>query len=91
VAGSVQLTGRAVALEEVPQPTLTRNYECANAKLSTTLGFIPSRSVLESVSDLLAQIAPGDPAQLNDPRCYNIRWLQMSNGLAPAPESSPVL
>src|ERR1700757_4460059 len=28
VAGSVQLTGRRVALEEVPSPALTRNYEC---------------------------------------------------------------
>ena len=56
VAGSVQLTGRRVSLEEVPAPKLTRDYECANAKLSTTLGFIPRRSVLEAVSDLLARI-----------------------------------
>ena len=37
VAGSVQLTGRTVSLEEVSAPRLMRDYECANAKLSTTL------------------------------------------------------
>ena len=56
VAGSVQLTGRRVTLEEVPGLKLTRNYECTNAKLSTTLGFIPRRSVLEAVTDML--VAP---------------------------------
>ena len=56
VAGSVQLTGREVELEEAPAPKLTRDYECSNAKLSTTLGFIPRRSVLEAVTDLLGRI-----------------------------------
>ena len=73
VAGSVQLTGRSVHLEEVPAPTLNRDYECANAKLSTTLGFIPRRSVLEAVSDLLTRIdgeslvRPYRPALLQHP------------------------
>jgi nucleoside-diphosphate-sugar epimerase len=49
VAGSVQLTGRRVQLDEAPAPKLSRDYECANAKLSTTLGIVPRRSVLESV------------------------------------------
>jgi nucleoside-diphosphate-sugar epimerase len=77
VAGSVQLTGRPVSLEEVPAPKLMRDYECSNAKLSTSLGFIPRRSVLEAVSDLLARIGDGDLAGLTDPRCYNIRWLEL--------------
>jgi nucleoside-diphosphate-sugar epimerase len=77
VAGSVQLTGRSVRLEEVPSPKLMRNYECANAKLSTTLGFIPRRSVLEAVSDLLAKIGDEDLATLTNPRFYNIRWLEL--------------
>jgi nucleoside-diphosphate-sugar epimerase len=87
VAGSVQLTGRSVSLEEVPAPTLTRDYECANAKLSTTLGFIPRRSVLEAVSDLLARIDHGDRAYLTDPRCYNIRWLELLNEVKPVLDS----
>lgn len=77
VAGSVQLAGRSVRLEEVPAPPLMRNYECANAKLSTTLNFIPRRSVLEAVSEMLPRIEGNDLAALTDPRCYNIRWLEM--------------
>jgi nucleoside-diphosphate-sugar epimerase len=73
VAGSVQLTGRDVELVEVEAPDLTRNYECSNAKLSTMLGFNPSRSVVEAVSDLLGHVAGMD---LDDPRHYNIRWLE---------------
>ncbi len=83
VAGSVQLTGRPVELEEFPAPKLTRDYECANAKLSTTLGFIPRRSVLEAVSDLLARIEGDDLAGLTDPRCYNIRWLELLHAVKP--------
>jgi nucleoside-diphosphate-sugar epimerase len=77
VAGSVQLTGRPVRLEEVSAPKLVRDYECANAKLSTILGFIPRRSVLEAVTDLLARIGDNDASSLTDPRCYNIRWLEL--------------
>jgi nucleoside-diphosphate-sugar epimerase len=83
VAGSVQLTGRRAALEEVPSLNLTRNYECANAKLSTTLGFIPRRSVLEAVTELLARIDPEDMLSLTDPRGYNIRWLELLHQVKP--------
>jgi nucleoside-diphosphate-sugar epimerase len=91
VAGSVQLTGHAVALEEFPAPKLTRDYECANAKLSTTLGFIPRRSVLEAVSELLERIVDMDRAYLTDPRRYNIRWLELLNEVKPALDSFPAV
>ena len=91
VAGSVQLTGREVALEEAPTPKLSRNYECANAKLSTTLGINPSRSVLESVTDLLQRLEGYDPAHLADPHCYNIRWLELLCEVKPALESFPAV
>jgi nucleoside-diphosphate-sugar epimerase len=83
VAGSVQLMDHPVALEEVPPLKLQRDYECSNAKLSTTLGFIPRRSVLEAVSDLLEKIDPNDRAFLTDPRCYNIRWLELLHEVKP--------
>jgi nucleoside-diphosphate-sugar epimerase len=87
VAGSVQLvTGRKIELEEVPAPELTRDYECANAKLSMTLGFIPRHSVLDAVTDLLERIGRASPAELTDPRCYNIRWLELMNELKPSLE-----
>jgi nucleoside-diphosphate-sugar epimerase len=87
VAGSVQLSARRVTLEEVPSLKLTRNYECANAKLSTTLGFIPRRSVLEAVSDLLQRVDPDDREFLTDPRGYNIRWLELLHALKPVVDS----
>jgi nucleoside-diphosphate-sugar epimerase len=87
VAGSVQLTGRTVTLGEVPSLNLTRNYECANAKLSMTLGFIPRRSVLEAVTDMLAQLDPANLVYLTDPRAYNIRWLELLHDIKPTVDS----
>ena len=87
VAGSVQLTGRSVKLEETPGLKLNRNYECANAKLSTTLGFIPRRSVLEAVTDILAKVGADDPLFLTDPRGYNIRWLELLHSVKPTVDS----
>jgi nucleoside-diphosphate-sugar epimerase len=87
VAGSVQLTGKEVTLIETPAPPLNRNYECSNAKLSATLGFIPSRSVVEAVADLLKRIDLEDRAMLSDPRYYNIRWIELLNELKPRLET----
>jgi hypothetical protein len=91
VAGSVQLAGREVTLEEAPAPQLSRDYECANAKLSRALGFIPRRSVLESVTDLLGKLDGDDPAKLTDPHCYNIRWLELLCEVKPALEAFPAV
>jgi nucleoside-diphosphate-sugar epimerase len=77
VSGSVELLGRSVQLKEVPAPQLTRDYECSNAKLSHRLGFIPSRSVVEAVSDILTRLDLTDRTSLSDPRHYNIRWLEL--------------
>jgi hypothetical protein len=76
-------------LEEVPAPKLMRDYECANAKLSTRLGFIPRRSVLEAVSDLLKRIDVDSLAGLTDPRCYNIRWLELLYDVKPLLDAFP--
>src|SRR4051795_403784 len=82
VAGSVQLLGREVKLIEAPLPSLVRDYECSNAKLSLTLGFNPSRSVVHAVEELLSRIDMADLASLEDARFYNIRWLeQMREGV----------
>ncbi len=83
VAGSVQLLGRTVRLEETPAPRLNRDYECSNAKLSHTLGFSPCRSVVEAVSEMLAEIDLSDRSSLTDPRYYNIRWLELMHELEP--------
>jgi len=83
VAGSVQLLGRTVRLEEVSAPRLTRDYECSNTKLSQRLGFTPCHSVVEAVSDMLTAIDLGDRSKLSDPRYYNIRWLELMNEIGP--------
>jgi nucleoside-diphosphate-sugar epimerase len=91
VAGSVQLLGRQVRLTEAPAPKLTRNYECSNAKLSQRLGFIPARSVVEAVQDLLARIDLNDRVSLTDPRYYNIRWLELLQEVRPRIDRLAVL
>ena len=87
VAGSVQLLNRPVELVETEAPALTRNYECSNIKLSETLGFIPSRSVVQAVDDLLKRLDVEDRAMLSDPRHYNIRWLELLNEVRPRIEA----
>src|SRR4051794_28930676 len=81
VAGTVRPAGRDVELAAGPAPPLTRDYECANAKLSATLGFIPRHSVLEAATDLVERLAGADKAHLTDPRHYNIRWLELMDEL----------
>lgn len=75
VAGSVQLTGRQVELEESPMPRFRRDYRCSNAKLATATGFLPEISVLESVQHMLQQLAERDPREFAHPRYYNIDWM----------------
>jgi nucleoside-diphosphate-sugar epimerase len=92
VSGSVQLIGRTVELDETPAPAgIVRNYECSNAKLADRLGFIPSHSVVDAVADLLERIDVSNPDALTDPRCYNIRWLELLDELKPRLESFPSL
>ena len=86
VAGSVQLLGRTVGLSEQPLPPRTRSYECSNAKLAGRLGFNPTHSVVEAVSDLLGRIDLADRSKLSDPRYYNIRWLELLNEVGPRSE-----
>jgi nucleoside-diphosphate-sugar epimerase len=83
VAGSVQLLGRPVTLDEAPAPRLTRDYECSNTKLAGRLGFQPSRSVVEAIEGILAAIDLEDRTMLTDPRFYNIRWLELLSELTP--------
>lgn len=83
VAGSVQLLGRSVTLEEEPAPRLTRDYECSNVKLASRLGFQPSRSVVEAIDGVLASIDLEDRTMLTDPRFYNIRWLELLHEFTP--------
>lgn len=79
VAGSLGLLPNpiSVSLIETPLPRLVRNYRMSNAKLSRALGFTPSRSVLESVEEMLRRLPIDDIDELAHPRHYNIQWMTL--------------
>ncbi len=79
VAGSLSLVKppMRVDLQQAPQPKLVRNYRMSNAKLSTKLGFTPSRTVLESIENMLAKLPLDRIDEYGDPRYYNIRWMTL--------------
>jgi nucleoside-diphosphate-sugar epimerase len=79
VAGSLSLIDPPIRvdLHETPQPKLVRNYRMSNAKLSTVLGFTPSRTVLESITDMLLKLPLDRIDDYGDPRYYNIRWMTL--------------
>ena len=66
-----------VRLVETPLPNLVRNYRMSNAKLSRALGFTPSRTVLESIEDMLQRLPLDNVEELSHPRHYNIRWMTL--------------
>jgi hypothetical protein len=45
--------------------------------------------VLEAVSDLLKRIDREKLLDLTDPRCYNIRWLELLHDVKPVLEAFP--
>jgi nucleoside-diphosphate-sugar epimerase len=79
VAGSLSLIDPPIRvdLEETPLPRLVRNYRMSNAKLSTVLGFTPSRTVLESITGMLQKLPLDRIDDYGDPRYYNIRWMTL--------------
>ncbi len=79
VAGSLGLLQPPIRVElrETPPPSLVRNYRMSNAKLSTVLGFTPSRTVLESIAGMLERLPLDRLDEYGDARHYNIRWMAL--------------
>ncbi len=79
VAGSLSLVKPAIGVElaETPLPALVRNYRMSNAKLSNALDFTPSRTVLESIQNMLERLPLDRIDEYGDPRYYNIRWMTL--------------
>jgi nucleoside-diphosphate-sugar epimerase len=79
VAGSLGLIEPPIRVElvEAPLPTLVRNYRMSNAKLSKSLGFTPSRTVLESIQQMLTRLPLDKADEFGDPRFYNIKWMTL--------------
>ena len=83
VAGSVQLLGRDVRLDEVPAPRLNRDYECSNAKLSRRSASRRAARWSRRSRTCSPPIDVGDRSTLTDPRYYNIRWLELMDEVGP--------
>ena len=85
VAGSVQLLGRRGDARRGARSRSSRATTSARTRSSRQrLGFIPSRSVVEAVADLLrADRRRRIRTMLTDPRHYNIRWLELLHEVSP--------
>lgn len=72
------LASRAVKVEIDPDYGYegVRNYRVSARKIETVLGFRPVVSIEESVVNCFGQLRNLEPAQLEHPRYYNIRWLK---------------
>jgi nucleoside-diphosphate-sugar epimerase len=79
VAGSLALLPQPIRVEliETPLPRLVRNYRMSNAKLSRTLGFTPSVTVLQSIENMLRKLPLDRIEELTHPQHYNIRWMTL--------------
>ena len=77
VAGSLNLRGRHVTLEEAPLPKIVRDYRMSNLKMTQQLGFTPAVTVLESVDTMLQSLPLDDVGWLANPRWYNIAWMSI--------------
>ena len=77
VAGSLSLLPDPIRVEltEAPLPSLVRNYRMSNAKLSRSLGFTPSVTVLQSIENMLKKLPLNNIEELAHPKNYNIRWM----------------
>lgn len=77
VQGSLSLHGRQTELVDAPLPAIVRNYRASSLKLTQSVGFTPSVTVLESIDDMLKRCPIDDARWLNDPRHLNIEWMSL--------------
>jgi nucleoside-diphosphate-sugar epimerase len=84
VAGSAQLFGHSVALEEAPLPSLVRDYRCSNRKIRERLGFEARLTPLESIANMLGRVTEAGITDFAHPRFYNIAWMTLLAEVQPA-------
>ena len=77
VAGSAQLFGHPVALEEAPLPAFVRNYRCSSRKAEDVLGFRAEVAPLQSIAEMLERVRRDGYADFSHPRFYNIDWMTL--------------
>ena len=83
VAGSAQLFGHPVALEEAPLPAFVRDYRCSARKAEDRLGFTADVTPLQSIADMLGRIRSDGFSDFTHPRFYNIAWMTLLADVQP--------
>jgi nucleoside-diphosphate-sugar epimerase len=53
-----------------------RNYRVSGEKIERVLNFRPKVSIEESVTDMMQHLRKNGRTDFEDPRYYNLRWLQ---------------
>lgn len=81
-----------VEIKNVPAPPRVRDYECSNDKLTEAVGYTPQRSVPEAITHMISWIRSDGYMAFDDPRFYNIRWMELlkERGQAPVLEHGAV-
>lgn len=77
VAGSAQLFGHPVALEEAELPAFVRDYRCSSRKAEDVLGFHAEVTPLQSIADMLDRLRTDGLSDFSHPRFYNIAWMTL--------------
>ena len=54
-----------------------RNYRVSGEKIARVLNFRPKVSIEESVADIVRRVRADGRTDFDNPRYYNIRWLQL--------------
>ena len=54
-----------------------RNYRVSGDKIARVLNFRPKVSIEESVADIVRRARADGQTDFDNPRYYNIRWLQL--------------
>jgi nucleoside-diphosphate-sugar epimerase len=68
--------GIAVDLRPDYQQGGVRNYRVSSEKIARVLNFRPKISIEEAVGDIVQHVRTGGRPDFENPRHYNIRWLQ---------------
>jgi hypothetical protein len=68
--------GLAVDLRPDYQQGGVRNYRVSGEKIGRVLNFRPKVSIEESVTDMTERLRANGRTDFENPRYYNLRWLQ---------------
>ena len=66
-----------VDIEFDDTPQIVRDYRVSTEKTERILGFHPKVSIAEAVHDIASRIQRGITADFDNPKYYNIRWMEL--------------